>query len=173
MEDKKCSHCKAVLPLASFGSNKALASGLDCYCRPCRMEANQRKRKRDDGDETPEEEEEACEGDALYVMHNSLAPHQFKVGRSKDPERRRRDMQASQNFTVLLDAVFPGRGWMEPLVHARLSPRRVPDVPGREWFEAPLADILKTVANCVCAEEPLVKKMELEANFQLKSLQKE
>ena len=172
MEEKKCSGCKKVLPLVNFGSNRAQADNLDYYCRTCRMEASQRKRKREDGDDTPEEED-TCEGDALYVLHNSLAPHQSKVGRSKDPERRRRDMQASQNFTVHLDAVFPGRGWMEPLVHARLAPRRVPDVPGREWFEAPLADILKTVANCVCAEEPLIKKMELEANFQLKSLQKD
>ena len=174
--EKKCSHCKKILPITDYGSNRAQADNLDYYCRTCRMElreASQKKRKRDDaGDETPEEED-ACEGDALYVLHNSLAPHQFKVGRSKDPERRRRDMQASQNFTVHLDAVFPGRGWVEALVHARLSPRRVPDVPGREWFEAPLVDILKAIANCVGAEEPLVKKMELEANFQLKSLQKD
>ena len=153
---KSCAHCTKELPTSSFYNNKAYPDGLDHYCKTCRMEANAKtpKRKRE---EEESEDPDVGEGDALYVLHNSLAPHQFKVGRSKEPERRRLDMQRAQNFTVTLDAVFPGRGWMEPLVHARLAPRKVPDVPGREWFEVKLVDVLFGIANCVAADEPLRK----------------
>ena len=103
---KSCAHCTKELPTSSFYNNKAYPDGLDHDCKTCRMEANAKtpKRKRE---EEESEDPDVGEGDALYVLHNSITPHQFKVGRSKDPERRRLDMQRAQNFTVTLDAVFP------------------------------------------------------------------
>lgn len=46
---KYCPHCKNVLPIDSFGSNRAAADGRTNYCRPCHNEIGRRNRERTGG----------------------------------------------------------------------------------------------------------------------------
>ena len=57
----------------------------------------------------------------LYVMQNSRIAAELKIGRSRDVEARRRSLQASQNFKMLVLAVFLQAGHIETSVHRILS----------------------------------------------------
>jgi hypothetical protein len=46
---KYCPHCKLVLPLDAFGSNRASGDGLTNYCRRCHNEIGRRNRERSGG----------------------------------------------------------------------------------------------------------------------------
>ena len=50
-------------------------------------------------------------------------------------EARRRSLQASQNFKMLVLAVFPQAGYIETSVHNILNYCRITEeVAGKEWF---------------------------------------
>jgi len=72
----------------------------------------------------------------LYVMQNSRIPGELKIGRSQCVEDRRHSLQRSQNFRMLVLAVFPGAGNIEGCVHEMLAYCRVAGevAAGREWF---------------------------------------
>ena len=75
----------------------------------------------------------------LYVMQNSRIPGEVKVGRSMDVEARRHSLQRSQNYRMLVLAVFPQAGNIEGSVHEMLSYCRVTEeAAGREWFRCSL-----------------------------------
>ena len=76
--------------------------------------------------------------DDLYIMQNSRIPGEFKIGRSKDARARQKDLQASQNFHMIVHAVFPEAGHLEKRVHDILAAHRVQDAPGAEWFKTSL-----------------------------------
>lgn len=82
--------------------------------------------------EEPEGEDPAPLG-ALYVMENSRIPSELKVGRSRNPFRRGRQMSQAHNFEMRVVAVFPEAGHLEQLVHRLLSADRVPGH-SREFF---------------------------------------
>ena len=96
------------------------------------------------GEESPEENITD-----LYVMRNFRIAGEYKIGRSKCIQQRRGDLQESQNFQMVLVATFPRMGWAEALVHHRLAYSRVRVGPGREWFAAPLSEILFAVGRAL------------------------
>ena len=80
------------------------------------------KRKREDelGDELGDESDPIGASlrpepgpDDLYVMQNSRIAGELKVGRSQDVEARRRALQRSQYYRMLVLAVFPQAGKIE------------------------------------------------------------
>ena len=75
-------------------------------------------------------------------MANSRIPGGFKVGRSRDVERRRAHLQCCQSFRMQLVATFVDAGWAETAVHARLAHSHVREGPGREWFKVSLSEVL-------------------------------
>ena len=81
----------------------------------------------------------------LYVMRRSDAPHIFKIGRSRDPALRAKQLGESHCFKVECLMSFDQAGVHELEVHKRLDEYRVVGGQGREWFEAPLELITKTV----------------------------
>ena len=143
---KMCPRCpegQRHKPMSEFYNNKASPDGKQGFCKECYREYKkdwQLKRKREDGDDNcsddePEEPATSETADDLYVMQNSRISDEVKIGRSINPETRRRSLQASQNYRMDILAVFPGVGHLEPLVHGMLAYCRVLDVPGREWFK--------------------------------------
>ena len=68
------------------------------------------------------------------MMSNSRISGEVKIGRSNNVRRRRNNLQQTQNFYVVVHAVFPGRGNLEHYFHAMFASRRVQNVPGQEWF---------------------------------------
>ena len=70
----------------------------------------------------------------LYVMQNNRILDEVKIGRFIDPEKRRRRLQTSRNYSINSLAIFLSAGTMEGVVHDILAYCREQDVPGREWF---------------------------------------
>ena len=153
-EDAKyCSDCSMSRRLEEFHVCRSRADGRQTYCKEC-----QRKRVHDNRQTRAErgEEESSSEGEEgpedttnLYVMRNSRIEGEYKIGRSKCIQQRRGDLQESQNFQMVLVATFPTAGWAEGLVHHRLAYARVRVGPGREWFAAPLSEILYAVGRAL------------------------
>jgi hypothetical protein len=81
----------------------------------------------------------------LYIFANSLLPGLVKIGRSKDVERRRSELQRSQPFRIVTVASFPGSGHLEAKVHLALHAHLV-DGPGREWFSIAASDAIHAIA---------------------------
>ena len=77
--------------------------------------------------------------DDLYIMQNSRIPGEFKIGRSRDVRARQRDLQASQNYRMIVHAVYPEAGHLERRVHDILADCRVQGAPGTEWFKTTLS----------------------------------
>ena len=87
--------------------------------------------------------------DDLYVMRYSTCSRSVKIGRSKSPEKRRQSLQACQNFFVEIVALFPKRGHLEHLVHAKLHDERSHDGAGTEWFYATSDEALDTIRQVI------------------------
>ena len=86
----------------------------------------------------PQEREPPVEH--LYVMKYSNDQTVVKIGKSNNVERRRRELEASQNFRVEILAIFPGKGELDPKVHERLAGCRSTAGAGKEWFNIPVGD---------------------------------
>jgi len=133
---KRCPHCpegQSRKSLNDFRKDKSTRDGKYYICKEC----EKRKRKRALEEDVVDENETEGIGDDLYVMQNSCIVNQVKIGRSNDPEKRRRAMQASQNFGMNILAVYPGAGHLESIVHNILTYCRVHNVPGCDWFNCP------------------------------------
>ena len=92
--------------------------------------------------------EQPCEPDVpshLYILRRSDAPHIFKIGRSRDPALRAKHLGESHCFKVECLMSFDRAGRHELEVHKQLEEYRVIGGHGREWFEAPLELITKTI----------------------------
>ena len=109
----------------------------------------------DDGGEPtePAASEVAGMADDLYVMQNSRISDEVKIGRSKDPEKRRKALLASQNYRMNILAVFPEAGHIETQVHSMLSYCRVTEVPGREWFRCSTQMAFAAIGGALAAQK--------------------
>jgi hypothetical protein len=156
-EDAKyCNDCSMSRRLEDFHVCRSSADGKQRYCKEClrkrvngnrqtRAERGEEESSSSEGEEGPEENTTSN----LYVMRNSRIEGEYKVGRSKCIQQRRGDLQESQNFQMVLVATFPRAGWVEGLVHHRLAYARVRVGPGREWFAAPLSEILFAIGRAL------------------------
>jgi hypothetical protein len=57
-----------------------------------------------------------------------------KIGRSRDPSKRKLDLEVCQDFYIKIAATFPGCGDKEAEVHRALSSHRSVRGAGVEWF---------------------------------------
>lgn len=82
------------------------------------------------------------EGDDLYLFHFirvaggkfGAQTHAYKLGRSKDTEKRRMSLSGSSGCVVLPMLVLKGAGFLEPLVHKAMSDREIKD-PASEFYD--------------------------------------
>lgn len=82
------------------------------------------------------------DGDDLYLFHFirvagdkfGAQTHAYKLGRSKDPEKRRASLSGSSGCVVLPMLVLKGAGFLEPLVHKAMSDREIKD-PASEFYD--------------------------------------
>ena len=89
--------------------------------------------------------------DDLYVLHNPSSGL-VKVGRSKDVEKRRRNLEGACGQPLTLLKRFEGKGLCERACHDKLS--EWVQSPGREWFSAAPDDVLSIVESVVEAHVP-------------------
>ena len=178
----KCPEGQQYKPLGELGSDRCRTDGKCTYCRDCKnriMREYCAKRKRDSN----AEEDPVGEGDDgddyedgeddLYVMENSRIPGEVKIGRSSNPENRKKSLQASQNFRINLLGAFPDARPIESRVHAMLAYCRVLDVPGREWFKCSTQMAFAAIGTALAEQKNGVKKMAPSWKDHLKQCAKE
>ena len=119
---------------AAAGPPESLSSDEDWpgSSAPAEVEnGNERQEPGSSGDEADEEDPEHL--GSLYLMENSRIPGEIKVGRSRNPHHRARNLSVAHNFSLRLVATFPGEGRLESYVHGLLAEHRVPGA-SKEWF---------------------------------------
>ncbi len=72
-----------------------------------------------------------------------------KIGRSNDPEKRRRGLEACHDFQVEIVALFPGRGHLETLVQEHLAQHRSNRGAGTERFKVSVQRVIDTISNVI------------------------
>ena len=83
--------------------------------------------------------------DDLYIMRYSFRLDCVKIGRSRNPEKRRRGLEGGHIFRIEIVDVFPGKGYLERRVHERLELRRNREGAGAEWFDVDAATAIDAV----------------------------
>ncbi|MAH45878.1 hypothetical protein CMI37_08605 [Candidatus Pacearchaeota archaeon] len=68
---------------------------------------------------------------ALYFVQSNKTG-MIKIGRSKDPERRLKQLQTANSHCLRLIVVFDNLGWMESVLHKDLKRWRIRQ--NGEWF---------------------------------------
>ena len=95
-------------------------------------------------------------GDDLYVMQyvfkGIIDDSAVKIGRSVNPESRRKALESSQNFRIRLCTVFKGWGKYEHAVHQRLVKQQSTDGAGKEWFNVSLPEAVKAISETALEE---------------------
>ena len=71
------------------------------------------------------------QGDDLYFIQSSKSG-MIKIGRSKHPKKRLKQLQTGASHELRLIASFEGLGWREPQLHASLKKWRIRQ--NGEWF---------------------------------------
>ena len=152
---KQCKGCARMLPLTAYSVDAYRTDRLRGKCKECCSQNTQlwRASKTRATDEEPAAKRPklvpTIPGEHLYVMAFSTDPDGLlsglKVGRSGNIDRRAHELGNSMPFHVIVLATFPGQGHLEDVVHAMLAAYRNGSGRGREWFHAPLTEILQSV----------------------------
>ena len=82
----------------------------------------------------------------LYVMRYDFDDSKVKIGKSWNPEQRRRSIEAQQDFLVETLCVFPGKGSYEKKVHNALKDQQSKKGRSKEWFKLPAKDAVSVVS---------------------------
>jgi hypothetical protein len=72
--------------------------------------------------------------DALYIMENPRIPGEIKIGRSRDPEERAKQLCAGNNYRMVVKRTYGEKGFLEKTIHKKLKRRRVEEGASVEWF---------------------------------------
>ena len=118
--------------------------------------AERKKLKRDRRREETRAAETFASGtnDTLYVLQNPRIPHEKKVGKSRDPYQRANELSKCQNFKLEILNIYPRQGHLEAIVHKKLSPRKVTEGTGNEWFHIDMQS-LDLIITATIAESQL------------------
>ena len=90
----------------------------------------------------------------LYVMQYSTIWDCIKIGRTSDITKRLRQLEASQNFRLVVVASFPDHGHLERAVHRRLSAYRSAEGASNEWFNVPAQYAIKIINALIGQNRP-------------------
>ena len=82
----------------------------------------------------------------LYVMRYDFDDSKVKIGKSHNPEQRRRCIENSHDFLVETLCVFPAKGGLEKRVHGALKDLRSKKGKCKEWFRVPATDAVAVVS---------------------------
>jgi len=90
--------------------------------------------------------------DDLYIMRYAFRSDCVKIGRSWNPEKRRRQLESGHNFRVEIVDVFQGKGYLEHSVHESIGLHRCAEGSGTEWFNVDVATAVNAVASAMRME---------------------
>ena len=89
----------------------------------------------------------------LYVMRYDFDDSKVKIGKSHNPEQRRRCIEGQHDFLVETLCVFPTKGSLEKHVHKALKDVRSKKGKCKEWFKVPAKDAVAVVSKLLQAIE--------------------
>ena len=89
----------------------------------------------------------------LYVMRYDFDDSKVKIGKSHNPEQRRRCIEGQHDFLVETLCVFPSKGGLETRVHKALKDVRSKKGKCKEWFKVPARDAVAVVSKLLQAIE--------------------
>ena len=89
----------------------------------------------------------------LYVMRYDFDDSKAKIGKSHNPEQRRRCIEGQHDFLVETLCVFPAKGGLEKRVHGALKDLRSKKGKCKEWFKVPAQDAVAVVSKLLQAIE--------------------
>ena len=89
----------------------------------------------------------------LYVMRYDFDDSKVKIGKSHNPEQRRRCIEGQHDFLVETLCVFPSKGGLEKHVHRALRDVRSKQGKCKEWFKVPAKDAVAVVSKLLQAIE--------------------
>ncbi len=159
---KVCSSCHETLPLDNFSSCTAAKDGKQAWCKPCaRVKWKCWKNSQTQQSEVPYT---ACSSDefavteeltpdALYIMENPRIAGEIKVGRSRDPEERAKQLCAGQNYRMIVRRTWGEKGFLEKTIHHKLKRRRVEEGAGVEWFRVSVEQAETIIAATIIEDD--------------------
>ena len=89
----------------------------------------------------------------LYVMRYDFDDSKVKIGRSHNPEQRRRTIEGQHDFLVETLCIFPAKGAREKQVHKALKHQCSKNRRCSEWFKVPAKDAVAVVSKLLQAIE--------------------
>ena len=140
---KVCSSCHETVPMHNFSSCSAAKDGKQAYCKTCARSwwtrpksAHAQHSELTSAASTSEEflVTQELVPDALYIMENPRILGEIKIGRSRDPEERAKQLCAGNNYRMVVKRTYGEKGFLEKTTHKKLKRRRVEEGASVEWF---------------------------------------
>ena len=132
---KVCNLCHESVPLEDFYKRHGARDGKQSWCKACMLK-NHKLRSEAPSVECSSEYTVTQEivPDALYIMENPRIPGDIKIGRSRNPEERAKQLCAGDNYCVVVKRAYGEKGFLEKTIHKKLKRRRVEEGSSVEWF---------------------------------------
>ena len=134
---KVCTSCRETLSMDDFHNNACRKDGKQSWCKPCMLRNHKLRAEAASAAGSVSEDFTVTQElvpDALYVMENPCLPGEIKIGRSREPEERAKQLCAGQNFRMVVRRTWGEKGFLEKTIHHKLKRRRVEEGAGVEWF---------------------------------------
>ena len=130
---KVCTSCRDYVPLDGFYKHPDTKDGKQSWCKACVLKAN---RIRSEAASCSSEFTVTQElvPDDMYIMENPRIPGEIKIGRSRDPQERAKQLCAGNNYRMAVKRIYPGKGFLEKTIHKKLKRRLVEEGSSVEWF---------------------------------------
>ena len=131
---KVCTSCRETLSMDDFHNNACRKDGKQSWCKACaRAYLGAHDRPKSSQMHPSEEPSVACSEefavtqeltpDALYIMENPRIPGEIKIGRSRDPEERAKQLCAGNNYRMVVKRTYGEKGFLEKTIHRKLKRR--------------------------------------------------
>ena len=132
---KLCSLCRESVQLCDFYKHPSTRDGLQSQCKACMLKNHKLRSEAPSVDCTSEfTVTQELVPDALYIMENPRIPGEIKIGRSRDPEERAKQLCAGNNYRMVVKRTYGEKGFLEKTIHKKLKRRRVEEGASVEWF---------------------------------------
>ena len=160
---KVCSACHETLPLDDFHNHACRKDGKQSRCKACTRAywVAYDRTKSSQTHSWPEEPSVVDEfavtqelvPDALYIMENPRIPGEIKIGRSRNPEERAKQLCAGNNYRMVVRRTWGEKGFLEKTIHHKLKRRRVEEGAGVEWFRVSVEQAETIIAAAIIEDD--------------------